>query len=247
MRIPRFFLDVPLVVGGEVSLSDPAAVHAVRVLRLRAGDPVSLFNGDGHEYPARLVAADARRAMARIEAARESTRESPLAITLAQALARGEKMDWIVQKATELGVAGIVPVITERSEVKLDPARAGKRVNRWRAVAISACEQSGRAVIPHVDVPSTLTKWLASIGPSEDGATRLVLHPDTSGARARARVPAALSMILAVGPEGGFGEDDLARLHGAGFDDLALGPRILRTETAGLAAIAALQALFGDL
>lgn len=247
MRTPRFFLDAPLAVGGEISLSDPAAVHALRVLRLRVGDPVSLFNGDGHEYPARLIAADPRRAAARIEAVRASTSESPLAITLAQALARGEKMDWIVQKATELGVVGIAPIVTGRSEVRLDPARAGRRAQHWRAVAASACEQSGRAVIPHVGVPARLAEWLASIGPRQDGAPRLLLHPGPGGARARARSQPVRNVILAVGPEGGFDAGDLAMLHGAGFEDLALGPRVLRTETAGLAAIAALQALFGDL
>lgn len=244
MRIPRLHLDAALAPAARIQLPESTAAHVVRVLRLRAGDAVTLFNGDGNDYPARLLEASARAATAQVEACRPADTESPLRITLAQALARGEKMDWIVQKAVELGVAAIVPLLTERSEVKLDDARAARRIAHWHAVAIAACEQSGRAVLPDIAAPLALDPWLAQLGAQGD-ATRLALHP-LDGVAPRSLLPAPPALILAVGPEGGFGERDLEALHGGGFRNLSLGPRILRTETAGLAAIAALQALHGD-
>ncbi|MGH8145308.1 MAG: 16S rRNA (uracil(1498)-N(3))-methyltransferase [Rhodanobacteraceae bacterium] len=245
MRIPRLYVDSRLVPGEDTGLPAQAAAHVVRVLRLRPGDAVALFNGDGNEYPARLLVASTRGATAHIESCLRATAESPLRITLAQALARGEKMDWIVQKATELGVATIVPLATERSEVKLDDKRASKRFEHWRAIAIAACEQSGRAIVPSIEAPLALDTWLASRASGKD-EIRLVLHPGANRST-RALQPAPRTLTLAVGPEGGFGNRDLEALHEAGFRDLSLGPRILRTETAGVAAMAALQALHGDL
>ncbi len=244
MRIPRLHLDAALVAGTDIRLPEPAAAHALRVLRLQSGDAVVLFNGDGNDYPARLLTANPREASVHVESCMATARESPLRITLAQALARGEKMDWIVQKAVELGVAAIVPLVTERSEVKLDDKRAAKRLDHWRAVAIAACEQSGRSVVPITTAPQPLDAWLNAL-PNEN-ATRLLLHPG-DGLRPRDLRPIPTALTLAVGPEGGFGDRDLAALRDAGFGNLSLGPRILRTETAGLAAIAALQALHGDL
>jgi 16S rRNA (uracil1498-N3)-methyltransferase len=245
MRSIRLFTDAPLEPGHTLTLPAPAAAHALRVLRLKSGDAVTLFNGDGHDYPARLVAASIRDVRAEVTSRAPTARESPLQITLIQALARGEKMDWIVQKATELGVARIVPVTTERSEVKLDAARGGKRLEHWRAVAIAACEQCSRNVIPAIEAPVELSTWLMTTGAMEPGS-RWTLHPDgATCARDLQAMPGEL--LLAVGPEGGFGENDLDALHGAGFRGLSLGPRILRTETAGVVAIAALQALYGDL
>jgi 16S rRNA (uracil1498-N3)-methyltransferase len=151
-------------------------------------------------------------------------------------------MDFIIQKATELGVTRIVPILTERSEVKLDAARAEKRLVHWRAVAASACEQSGRARVPAIDAAQPLGAWLAAL--AEGGPMRLALLPE--GSKRPNELALADAAILAIGPEGGFGERDRAALAGAGFTGLRLGPRILRTETAGLAAIAALQALYGD-
>ncbi|MBS0382580.1 MAG: 16S rRNA (uracil(1498)-N(3))-methyltransferase [Proteobacteria bacterium] len=243
MRIPRFHLDAPLTPDARVQLPAQAAAHALRVLRLQPGDAITLFNGDGNEYRARLVATHGRGASAQVESCVKVETESALRITLAQALARGEKMDWIVQKAIELGVAAIVPIVTERSEVKLDDQRAAKRLDHWRAVVSAACEQAGRAVVPSIEAPQPLAQWLAT--PATDGALRLMLHPG-DGTRLRALESVANAVTLAVGPEGGFGERDLAALREAGFRNLVLGPRILRTETAGLAAIAVLQALYGD-
>lgn len=246
MRSIRLFADLPLEPGRSTALPDSAAAHAVRVLRLRAGDVVTLFNGDGHEYPARLVSASAREVRAEIVSRESPLRESPLRLTLIQALARGEKMDWIVQKATELGVARIVPMTTERSEVKLDAARGEKRLEHWRAVVIAACEQCGRNALPRIDAPVDLSTWLeANATPGPDA--RWMLHPEAATRPRDVQAFPSTALEFAIGPEGGFGETDLAALRAHGFRELALGPRILRTETAGIAALAALQALRGDL
>lgn len=244
MRDVRLFVDVPLTPGKSLSLPRDAARHALRVLRLRAGDCVTLFNGDGRQYPARLMAADPHATSVHVEATEAPARESPLRITLIQALARGEKMDWIIQKATELGAARVLPVTSERSEVRLDGARSKKRLDHWRAIAIAACEQCGRNVVPEIGAPESLEACLAA-HPHANAEVRWMLHPG-GAARLRNTGSAAANVMLAVGPEGGFSENDLAALRDAGFDELALGPRVLRTETAGLAAMAALQALQGD-
>lgn len=243
MRNVRIYVELPLAVGKQLNLPAQAAEHVARVLRMAAGDAVTLFNGDCRDYQATILAAGKRDVLVSIGSEREAARESPLALTLAQAIGRGEKMDWIVQKATELGVARIVPLLTERTQVQLDAARARKRVEHWRAVAVGACEQSGRARLPEVMAPQTLPEWLAQID-AEPGL-RLTLEP---GAESRLRLLhfAVPRGILVVGPEGGLGEGDLQRLHEAGFAGVSLGPRILRTETAGLAALAALQVLHGD-
>lgn len=255
MRLTRVFVDALLAAGTTVVLPESTAGHLLRVLRLGAGDACVLFNGDGHDYHARIVAAGRREATAEVIEARALDNESSLRIVLLQAVARGEKMDWIVQKATELGVAGIVPVLSERGEVKLDGERAGKRSAHWRSVAIAACEQSGRARVPAIEAPQPLTNALAAL-PAQ--ARRLTLDPEADRSVATLeplRVAGSgagedgngIAIIIAVGPEGGWSPGDLALLRGAGFAGLRLGPRVLRTETAGIAAIAALQARFGDL
>ncbi|NID17072.1 16S rRNA (uracil(1498)-N(3))-methyltransferase [Luteibacter yeojuensis] len=242
MRTIRIHVDSPLASGSDVVLPAQAGEHVARVLRLEVGAPVVLFSGDGMEYEATLVGVGKREVVASVGAGRAPGNESPLALTLAQGVARGEKMDLIVQKATELGIARIVPILTERSEVKLDPARAGKRLVHWRAVAASACEQSGRARLPVIEPAVSLAAWLATLG--DGGPMRLALLPE--GTKRPRELALADAAILAIGPEGGFGERDRSALAGNGFIGLKLGPRILRTETAGLAAIAALQALYGD-
>lgn len=243
MRRIRIHVDRDLAPGDELDLPEAAAAHVARVLRLRAGDEVTLFNGDGADYPAALLAVERGRARARIADRVPAATESPLPLVLAQALARGDKMDFVVQKAVELGVAGVVPLVTERSEVRLDAVRGEKRMERWRAVIASACEQCGRAQLPYIAPPQPLAEWTRGL--AADGSLRLALLPG-SGQRVRdLRLPAA-GAIVAVGPEGGFGDRDVALLTGAGFSGLDLGPRILRTETAGLAALAALQACHGD-
>jgi len=243
MRTIRIHVDVPLIAGDGLALPAQASEHVARVLRLAAGDPLTLFNGDGHDYPAIIEHAGKREVVVRVGDGQPAETESPLRLTLAQAVARGEKMDLIMQKATELGVVRIVPLLTERSEVKLDTSRAEKRLAHWRSVVASACEQSGRARLPEVLAAQPLQTWLDQL--AADGALRLALLPDgTKNARDLRFGPAG--GILVIGPEGGLGERDRQALTASGFAGLRLGPRILRTETAGMAALAALQALHGD-
>ena len=244
MRLTRCLVDAPLRVGQTLPLPEEAANHLLRVMRLRPGDACVLFNGDGCDYAATLVTADKRGAQARIDAAQTLHNESPLRIALLQGIARGEKMDLILQKAVELGVAAIMPVNAERSEVRLDAARAEKRLAHWRSVAASACAQSGRARIPALSPPQPLAAALAALPPE---TLRLALDP--LGERGLSSLPAATTdgVVIAIGPEGGWSPRDRQHLTAAGFAGLRLGPRILRTETAGLAAIAALQARLGDL
>lgn len=240
MRLTRIYVESALSPGAMVMLSETASAHLVRVLRLGLGDACIVFSGDGVDYEARLSAVGKRGAQVEVMSAREAAAESPLQITLVQAVARGEKMDWVLQKAAELGVAAVVPVITERTEVRLDAERSEKRVAHWRGVLAAACEQSGRARLPQLHAPQMLRDWLA-------GAASPGWFLDPGAASGLQSIGPAAEMTLVVGPEGGLGERDVGALRAAGFRGLRLGPRILRTETAGLAAIAALQALYGDL
>lgn len=242
MRLTRVHVDAALATGMKVALPEDAAAHLVRVLRLQPGDACVLFNGDGHDYDARIHSIGKRSAEADVGTARAVDNESPLQITLLQGIARGEKMDWILQKATELGVAAVLPVGSERSEVKLDAARADKRLAHWRSVVLSACEQSGRARVPEVAGPQPLAVALTTLAP----VPRFLLDPLAT--EVVATLPATLGeCVLAVGPEGGWSPRDRVQLLAAGFTGLRLGPRVLRTETAGIAAIAALQSRAGDL
>ncbi|MCS4234763.1 16S rRNA (uracil(1498)-N(3))-methyltransferase [Stenotrophomonas rhizophila] len=243
MRVTRCHVDHPLAVGQTLPLPEEAANHLVRVLRLREGDGCVLFNGDGHDYHATLVVVGKRDAQVRIEAASALDNESSLHITLLQGIARGEKMDLILQKATELGVAAIVPVNAERTEVKLDAARAEKRLAHWTSVVVSACGQSGRARVPHVAAPQSLLEAARQVPAA---ALKLTLDP-LGEHRLSTLPPAPGGVVIAIGPEGGWSPRDRQALAEAGFQGLQLGPRILRTETAGLAAIAAVQARLGDL
>ena len=244
MRTTRIHVEQPLALGAELALPAQAAEHVARVLRMNAGDALTVFNGDGFDYTTTLTSVGKRDVMVHVDGREAIANESPLRLTLAQAVARGEKMDLIVQKATELGVSRIVPLFTERSEVKLDAARAEKRLQHWRGVVASACEQSGRVRVPEVLPAVSLQAWLESL--ADDGAQRLALLPEGT-LRARDIGFSAAGGWLVVGPEGGLGERDVSMLQEARFQGLRLGPRILRTETAGLAALAALQALHGDL
>ena len=244
MRTIRLHADLPLAVDAEFALPPDAAEHAARVLRLPAGAPLVLFNGDGCDYAATIAAIDKRTVRVQVTACELVHNESPLPLLLAQGIARGDKMDLIVQKATELGVAGIVPLLTERSEVRLDAERGAKRLAHWQSVAISACEQSGRARIPGIAPIQPLAAWLDGL--TDDGALRLALLPSAEKTIGALRFGAA-GGVLVIGPEGGLGETDTRALTQHGFLGLRLGPRILRTETAGLAALSALQACHGDL
>jgi 16S rRNA (uracil1498-N3)-methyltransferase len=241
MRVTRVHVDLPLATGAQVALPEEAAAYLSRVLRLHPGDACVLFNGDGHDYDARLLALDKRRAQAEVVGARPVATESPLRIVLLQGIARGEKMDLILQKATELGVAEVRPVDSERSEVRLQGERLDKRLAHWRGVVASACGQCGRARVPAVLAPRPLEAALDALPPLQ----RYLLDPEATCAIGA--LPAPGDCVLAVGPEGGWSPRDRDQLRAAGFSGLRLGPRVLRTETAGIAAIAALQARFGDL
>lgn len=243
MRLTRCHVELPLHSGQVVQLPESSANHLVRVLRLRQGDACVLFNGDGHDYAATLEQVGKREVSARITAATPVDNESTLRITLLQGVARGEKMDLILQKATELGVSSFLPVMADRTEVKLDAERAEKRLQHWHNVVVSACEQSGRAVLPQLSAPQSLASAGAQCGPG----VKLTLDPQGEHRLGKLTIPADTAIVIAIGPEGGWSPRDRDTLAAAGFSGLQLGPRILRTETAGLAAIAALQAHYGDL
>ena len=244
MRLTRCYVALPMQAGARVVLPELVANHLARVLRLREGDACVLFNGDGQDHDGRIASIGKREVVVELQASRAVDNESPLHVTLLQGIARGEKMDLVLQKATELGVAAIVPVAAERTEVRLDPERAEKRLAHWRSVVESACGQSGRARVPQVSAPARLDQALAGL--HGDGL-RLVLDPAGEHRLADLPRPASARAWIAIGPEGGWSPADRGLLHAAGFSGLRLGPRVLRTETAGLAAIAALQSRFGDL
>ncbi|MCB1572805.1 MAG: 16S rRNA (uracil(1498)-N(3))-methyltransferase [Dokdonella sp.] len=244
MRIPRICVFEALSNGAEILLPAQAGEHLARVLRLERGHPIVLFNGNGRDYRAEISQLAKRAVSARVLDDGEAvSRESPLRLTLAQGVARGEKMDLILQKATELGVVRIVPLITGRTEVKLDAERTARRLAHWNAVIAGACEQSGRSSLPILEEPVRLAQWAATL--DDSWGVRLALDP--GGDLTPRNLPHLDTATLVVGPEGGLSEQDLNVLEQADFRGLRLGPRILRTETAGLAAITALQAIHGDI
>lgn len=242
MASPRVFLDLPLQEGATVELPEDSARHLVQVLRMRAGETFTAFNGRGGEYAAILQAAGKREARAQIGAFRNIDRESPLRVTLAQCVSKGERMDYTLQKAVELGVAEIVPLLSERSVVRLDAERWEKKLEHWRGIAVSACEQSGRTRPPRLHAVADLRQWLQA-APAD--ALKLALAPGAP-LGLRTAPPPRGPVILLVGPEGGLSETEVRQAASCGFAALSLGPRVLRTETAGVAALAALQALWGD-
>ena len=243
MRLTRVYVDAPLAAGKRVILEGNAASHVTRVLRLRVGDALTLFNGAGGEYAASIEAARGGRLTVAVGEPRAVERESPLTLTLAQGVSRGERMDLVVQKATELGVSGIVPLFTERSVVRLGAQQAERKLNHWRAIAIAACEQSGRNRLPKVAPPVSLADLLRSGAEREGG--RLLLSPGATS-RLDALPRPATSVTVLIGPEGGLTNAEQEAAVTAGFLPVRLGPRVLRTETAAIAALALLQREFGD-
>ena len=242
MRIPRVFTTQQLDVGSFIDLDKGAARHLISVLRMGAGQTLILFNGQGGEFSAELVEAKKDRATAKITGFTEADRESPLQLNLGIGISRGERMDWIVQKATELGVNQITPLFSERCEVKLSGERLQKRLGHWQQVAISACEQSQRNKVPTINPAVSLTDWLSLC----DSKLKLVLHHRTDQ-RLSTMANGEGSIGLLVGPEGGLSQAEIDQALGSNFLALALGPRVLRTETAPLAAISILQSLWGDM
>lgn len=246
MRTIRVFVDLALTSAQELPLPAAQSAHLLRVLRLRPGAALTLFNGRGGEYAAELVAGGAGRATVRIGAYCAVERESPLRVTLLQGITRGERMDLIIQKATELGVTAIVPLSCEFSVVRLAAQAQARRREHWQAVAISACEQCGRNRPPRVHDICQLEAAGAAIAAGGE-ALRLMLVPGAAAALASLVSRERRSAALLVGPEGGLSEREQGLAQQAGFQACTLGPRILRTETAPLAALAALQVLAGDL
>jgi len=242
VRLTRVFVDEPLATGKSLNVGGSAANHIMRVLRAREGDELTLFDGRGGEYGARIAGFRKDSVQVELKEHRTVERESMLDLTLAQGISRGERMDWVMQKATELGVARIVPLITERSVVKLDERQSKRKVEHWRGIVIAACEQSGRNRVPEVAAPRAFHEML---GKDACAGRKLLLSPvGTLNARDLALTGAA---TLLVGPEGGLSPDEQDLALGAGFEQVRMGPRVLRTETAAIAALTILQHDFGDL
>lgn len=243
MQRPRFYSPTPLKAGSRLALPEAVATHVTRVLRLAAGDPITLFDGSGSDFDAVIEVARRTELTVTVGTGLPVDRESPLRVLLLQGVSRGARMDTVMQKATELGVHAIQPVYTRRTVVRLDPERGENRLQHWQRVVISACEQCGRSTVPVVHPPLHLADAVAAL-PGE--MARLQLDPVGEASLAQL-VGDASAVALAIGPEGGFTPDERALLARAGFGALRLGPRILRTETAPLAALSILQFARGDL
>lgn len=238
--VPRFFAPVELSPGAEIELPERAARHCA-VLRLRCGDAVTVFNGEGGEFAAELTHASRNNAHAVVISMQAVERESPLAIVLAQCVSSGDRMDVTLQKSTELGVSRIVPIASERSVVRLSSDRADRRVAHWRNVVVAACEQCGRNRVPEIAAITDLATFLGEVGGE---GMRLLLAPDADRDLRHLEQPRAVTLL--VGPEGGLAPEERRGAETSGFVPVRFGPRVLRTETAPLAAIAAMQALWGD-
>ena len=273
MSLPRFYCPALLAPGAAVRLPANAATHASRALRLQHGDAVILFNGDGMDYYCELASVSKSAVTAEVRSGHKNLSESPLRITLAQAISAGDRMDFTIQKAVETGVTAIQPLASQRSVVKLIGERADKRREHWQNVVIAACEQSGRAVVPEVFPPLSLPNWLATLTPSplrQDGKKGVINHapttPSPSQREGRGEDINSLRLTLSpnatqtlhelptpkgeicllVGAEGGLTDDEISLAASHSFIPVRLGKRILRTETAPLAALAAMQTLWGD-
>ncbi|QOL25685.1 16S rRNA (uracil(1498)-N(3))-methyltransferase [Thalassotalea sp. LPB0316] len=243
MTNPRIYQDTPFIVGQTFELDDNAFGHVVRVLRHKEGDELCFFNGhDGIEYRVELTQVKKKTAFAQVVEQTRVTNESPLKIELGQGISRGDRMDFTLQKSVELGVSSITPLFTERCGVKLTGDRLAKKREQWQKIVISACEQSGRVYVPVVNDPIWLEEWLAV----DTDALNINLHP-----RAQHSIMSlpfdSQNIRLLIGPEGGLSDEEINKASAANFKEVLLGPRVLRTETAALTAITALQCRYGDL
>jgi 16S rRNA (uracil1498-N3)-methyltransferase len=244
MRLTRVYVDAPVAAGKRLVIEGTAANHVTRVLRLRSGDELTVFDGSGGEFGARIEEFRKDAVVVSVDEHRALDRESPLSLTLAQGISRGERMDWIIQKATELGATRIVPVFTQRSVVRLDDKQAQRKLQHWRAITVAACEQCGRNRLPDLATPIEFFDVLpASFAPH---TTRLLLSP-----HAELRIDDLGDIqggaCVLIGPEGGLDEVEQEAAIAAGFKAVRMGPRVLRTETAAIAALTILQRYFGDL
>ncbi|MGM0953998.1 MAG: 16S rRNA (uracil(1498)-N(3))-methyltransferase [Pseudomonadota bacterium] len=242
MRTPRIYTDSPLEPGKTCELDENAAGHVGRVLRMQPGQQLVLFNGDGRDYDASIVSASKKHVQVEVTGDTAKSTESALEVVLGQTLSKGDRMDYAVQKAVEMGVSRIVPLATERCDVKLKGDREEKRLRHWQQVAVSAAEQCGRARVPEILPVMTVPQWLEH---SQNCDLRLVLHHRTEQSLDSLTKPG--SVALMIGPEGGLSAEEIAQAETAGFLPVALGPRVLRTETAPVAALALCQWLWGDI
>ena len=253
MRVPRIYhpllqplpenSEQPSLAEGQVfALDDEAANHVGRVLRMSAGQALQVFTGDGYDYSAEIVSASKKNVEVRITGIQLNSSESPVKIHLGQGISRGDRMDFVLQKSVELGVHSITPLFTERCGVKLSGERLEKKRLQWQKIVVSACEQSGRAFVPEVQMPVTLPQWLANLPP----ALRLTLDPQATKTLREQQVINQQIQLL-VGPEGGLTDTEVAAAATANFQPVQLGPRVLRTETAALTALSVVQYQFGDL
>jgi 16S rRNA (uracil1498-N3)-methyltransferase len=243
MRLTRVHVSEPLTSGRRHTIEGDAANHIARVLRLEPGAPLTVFDGRGGEYSARIESLRKNAVIIEVQERSPTSRESSLSLTLAQGVSRGERMDWVVQKATELGVTAIVPVLTERTVVKLDARQSERKLTHWQGIAVAACEQSGRDKLPDIVAPLALHDFLRGI---DLQTTRLLLSPTGTQRVTDLKAPERKVIVL-IGPEGGLAETEQRAAIGAGFLAVRMGPRILRTETAAVAALTLLQHQFGDL
>ena len=241
MRIPRIFSAQKLQSNASIELEPGPSQHLSRVLRMKPGDSIILFDGTGGQYATTISALSRKSVVAITSDFDPAERESGLCLHLGIAISRGERMDWVVQKATELGVSAITPLRTERTEVRLNMERAEKKLRHWQQIATSACEQCGRNRLPNIQPAQDLAQWVDGV----QADTRLVLHHRASAAQTDTTSPSSIALL--VGPEGGLSPDEITAAEQGGFSSLQLGPRVLRTETAPLAAIAILQARWGDM
>lgn len=240
MRLPRFYVNAELKQGAVVELPKETSHYVRQVLRLRERSPVILFNGSGGEFKGK-ISINNKQTTVILEELNDLSVESPLYIHLGQGISRGEKMDYVVQKAVELGVAEITPLFTERCGVRLDDERAEKRLDHWQKIIISACEQSGRNKIPLINAPCEISAWIAQCMAPH----RLICHPGLSSDESSLEVKNSVAVLI--GSEGGFTEVEITDAMTHGFKSLALGPRVLRTETATVAALTKLQISWGDM
>ncbi|MEP6389623.1 MAG: 16S rRNA (uracil(1498)-N(3))-methyltransferase [Halioglobus sp.] len=241
MRKPRIYSPQPLTSGATLVLEEGPSNHIARALRMKANDSLVLFDGQGNQWPAQIDHVDKKAVTVCLGERNEHSSESPLHIHIGIAISRGDRMDWIIQKATELGVSAVTPLRSERSEVKLKGDREEKKLRHWRQISISACEQCGRNTLPQLNPLTSLTEWVSAV----DAQKKYVLHHRASAAAEAGETPSSVALLI--GPEGGLNDVEINNSEHAGFTALALGPRVLRTETAPLAAVAILQARWGDM
>ena len=237
---PRIYTTLPLAVGADLELDASASNHLIKALRLGQGDEIRLFNGDGCEYLASIELAHKKSAQITLRSRLSDDARVSFPLHLGQVISKGERMEFTIQKATELGVTEITPLFSERCEVRLKGERLEKKMDYWRNIAISACEQSGRNSLPVIHPPCHYDEWAAKVEAEE----KLLLHPHQQ--QPLGDKPRPHSVALLIGPEGGFSEAEVEQCLNLGFSGLTLGPRVLRTETAALAAISVLQYVWGD-